>query len=142
MAPYFVKKDREVTDMVRPNRFGLLYVCVPIVLVFGIVGGLVLRGFAGAMIIFLIGTVLIGRQVLKKQTTTVFLEGDLLIVKDWETSYQIERDSVETIRFLASRLPHNRCLTLTLKNGMVFRFEQENFYGLENIYAKMSNPSE
>lgn len=139
MSPYFAKKDRDVRDIIHPNRFGLLYVCTQLFLMCGILGGLALRGFGGVIIVFLIGAVFIGRLVLKKQTTTAFLEGDLLIVKDWETEYRIERDSVKTIEFVASRLPYNRCLMLTLENGMVFRFEQENFYGLESMYAKLSN---
>ena len=139
MEPHFTRKDRNVRDIVRPNRFGLLYAGVLLILMCGILGGLTLHGFRSAIIVFLVGAVIIGRLVIKKQTTTVFLEGNLLVVKDCETVYRIEKDSVKTIGFVASRLPYNRCLILTMKNGMIFRFEQENFYGLESMYVKLSN---
>lgn len=138
IAPYFAQRDREVNDKVRPNRFGLLYACVQFIPMCGILGGIALRGFWGAIIVLLVGTVFIGRLVLKKQTTTLSLEGDFLVVKDYETKYHIEKNLVKSIGFVASRLPHNRCLMITLENGMIFRLEQEYFYGLESMYARLS----
>lgn len=140
MAPRFIQKDQKFRDRIVPNRFGLLYACVKLLPMCGIFGGLALRGFGGAIIVFLVGIFFIGRLVLKKQTTTVSLEERMLVVKDWKTVYRIDMDSVKTIEFVESRLPYNRCLMLTLKNGMIFRFEQENFWGLENMYAKLSHP--
>lgn len=138
MSPYFAKKDREIRDIIHPNRFGLLYVCTQLFLMCGILGGLALQGFGEAIIVLLIGAAFIGRLVLKKQTTTAFLAEDLLVVKDWENECRIERESIKTIKFVASRLPYNRCLILILENGMIFRFEQENFYGLESMHTKLS----
>lgn len=142
MAPRFAKKDKEFREGIVPNRFGLLHVGLQLLLTCGIVSGLALRGFRGAMFIFLLGLVFIGGMVLKKQTTTVSLDGDTLVIMDCNIVHRFERNSVKKVEFVASRLPYNRCLMLTLKNGTTFSFEQENFYGLESMYAELSNTSQ
>lgn len=137
MTPYFAERDRKTADRIIPNRFGLLYVCALLLPMAGILGGLALKGFTGALLILLAGTVLLGRLALIKQTTMVSLEENTLVVKHFGSVRRIGIESVAQTGFVASRLPGNRCLQVTLKNGTVLRFEQENFYGLESMHKKL-----
>lgn len=146
LAIYFAKKDREIANKIIPNRFGLLYVCCLIFPLLGTLSGMALKGFTGASIILLAGATMIAVQVFRKQTTTAFIEGDLLVIKEFKSMRRLEKDSIASARFVASRLPYNRCLMIKLKNGMFFRFEQENFYGLDSMHMMLcellkENPS-
>lgn len=133
----FMKKDQEVVNSIIPNRFGLIYMCIQFFLILGILGGLALKGFTGAGFILLVSAIPITGLIVKKQTTTVRIEEGLLVVKSFGATHRIQKESLVTASFVASSLPHNRCLMITLRNGMVFRFEQENYYGLENMYKKI-----
>lgn len=142
MVPRFVQKDREFQDIIVPNRFGLLYVGIPLLLLCGILGGLAFSGFYATIVVLLIGTVFVGRAMVKKQSTTVTLDKQQLVIRAFRETMCIETDSIEAVEFVASRLPHNRCLVLRLKNGIALRFEQEHFYGLEYMYRKLSSLQE
>lgn len=137
LAAFFENKDQEIETAIITNRIGLLYSCVQYLLVLGILGGLVLKGFAGAGIILLIGAAVIASLIIKKYTTTAIMEEDLFVVKSLGSSHRIELGDITDVRFVASGLPHNRCLMITLKNKMVFRFEQEHYYGLGNMYKQL-----
>ena len=142
MVPRFVQKDREFQDIIVPNRFGLLYVGIPLLLLCGILGGLAFSGFYATIVVLLIGTVFVGRAMVKKQSTTVTLDKQQLVIRAFRETMCIETDSIEAVEFVTSRLPHNRCLVLRLKNGTALRFEQEHFYGLEYMYRKLSSLQE
>lgn len=139
ISSYFVEKDKNVEGKIIPNRAGMFYVCFMYLPLCGIIIGLLLKGFGGALIVLLAGTVCIFVLMMKKQSTTVSLDCDSLMIKELGTVRRIPIDVIVAARFDASRIPYNRCLTIILKNGVKLRFEQENFYGLGDMHKRICN---
>lgn len=137
VSSYFVEADKNVKGRIIPNRAGIFLVCLMYLPLCGIIIGLLLKGFRGVLIVILSGTICILVLMAKKQSTTVSLDGNALVIKELGKVRHIPMEAIAAAYFDASRVPFNRCLTIRLKNGVKLRFEQENFYGLDDMYERI-----
>lgn len=137
ISSYFVEEDKNVEGKIIPNRAGIIHVCLLYLPLCGIIIGLFLKGFRGALIVLLSGTICILVLLAKKQSTTVSLDGNSLVIRELGKVRIFPIESIADVYFDASRIPFNRCLTISLKNRVKLRFGQEDFYGLDDMYKKI-----
>lgn len=134
LSVYFTKRDREIVNRMIPNRFGLLYIFCLFCPLAGIAIGLSMRGFTGALFILVMVSFVIIRLAIKKQTTTVTIDNNSLIIKTIGSLRRIEKGDIVAVDYGKSHMPYNRCLIITLRNGLSLQYEQEHFLGLESMY--------
>lgn len=137
MATIFKSKDVRFDGKVVPNRYGLIYYLITVCPIFGILIGFGLTGFHGIWIIALMGGTVFFVILLKKQTTTLELQQDVLIYKKIGSVQRISVNDVCSVQWNQSSVPYNRRLIINLKTGISIDLEQENYWGLENLCRRL-----
>lgn len=138
ISNYLVEMDRKQTNLIVPNRWWIAHACMGLCPVLGIFVGLRLTGFRGVLLIALLGSIMIIRTVVLKQSTTVRLCGDHLLYKELRTERKLNVEDIASVDWIGSSIPHNRCLKILFTNGFVLRFEQESFWGLQDMYNRLN----
>lgn len=138
ISDYLIKMDRKQTDTIVPNRLGIAHACMSLCPILGILVGWRLTGFRGALLIALLGAIMIIRIVVLKQLTTMRYCGDHLLYKELRTERKLNIEDIASIDWRRSSIPHNRCLEILFTNGFVLRFEQESFWGLQDMYNRLN----
>ncbi len=138
ISNYLIKMDRKQTNTIVPNRWGIAHVCMGLCPVLGILVGWRLTGFRGALLIALLGSIMIIRIVVLKQSTTMRFCGDHLLYKELRMERKLNMEDIASVDWRRSSIPHNRCLEILFTNGFVLRFEQESFWGLQDMYNRLN----
>ena len=137
VALWLQEKDRTHKGGIVPSRIGILHFCVAYMPFFGILAGLTLSGFRGALLILIIGGAVFIWILVTKQTTKLTLSGNKVIYQTLCRKLIFETSDFQGIKWIQSGIRGNRCLRLVLQNAAVFDFEQENFWGLDDVYQKL-----
>lgn len=138
ISEYLQKQDRQCSNGVIPNRFGILYFLIVYLPVFGFLIGWGANGFHGA---FLIAILVLGfflRIMMLKQTTFLSLDGDELVFREFKTTRAFPVEEIINVSWGTSKIPHNRSLIIQFPSGYSIVLEQENYWGLEDMYHKLS----
>lgn len=137
VSKYLEKKDRLHDAAIVPNRFGLLYALMMFTPILGVLLGLYLQGFHGIAVIIVLAVIVVSRIVIQKQTTVIKYDGEMLSISECNTNRRFSAHDITSVSWCKSNFPFNRCLMVTFSNGYSIRMEQENFWGLENMYHKI-----
>lgn len=131
------KIDRRHSGSVVPNRFGLLIYATILCPITGVLIGLSLEGYSGVWLIGLLAFVSVFRIILVKQTTTVQIVNDSLYYRKLGSEHYYEICEIVSVQWGSSQIPHNRSLVITFSNHFSLALEQENYWGIENMYSEL-----
>lgn len=137
IACWLQEKDRTYRKGIIPSRIGLIHFAFTFLPFTGMIAGIAISGFPEAVVILALGTVVIVYILIKKQATSLTLSCGRIIYKELYRTLTFAISDLKEIAWVQSRIPGNRCLRITLQNSFVLTFEQENFWGLENMYCRL-----
>lgn len=138
ISEYLQKQDRQCSNGVIPSRFGILYFLIVYLPVFGFLIGWGANGFHGAFLIAILSLVFFLRIMILKQTTFLSFGGGKLVFREFKTTRVFPIDEIINVSWGTSKIPHNRSLIIQLPSGCSIVLEQENYWGLEDMYHKLN----
>lgn len=136
-AGYLQKKDRQYSEGVVPNGFGNWNFALMLCPFYGILIALGITGFWGGLLVGAAALLIFLWLMVQKGTTCLTLQNGRLIYRQFRTTRIFDADDVEDVSWGASRIPRNRCLAILFRSGFMLVFEQEHFWGLENMYSQL-----
>lgn len=137
VAPWLQKRDKVRKGGIVPNRIGILHLCILFLPFVGMLTGMAMNSFRGGFLILALGGIVFGWILIKKQTTSLTLADNKVLYRELRRELVFSVSDIQSVLWVQSNIPGNRRLRITLQNACVLDFEQENFWGLEDMYRSL-----
>lgn len=132
-----VKMDNAYSGPIVPIKFGMIYSCISFVPIYGIVTGISIAGFDGAWLIGILFLLLFAYNTFQQQRTYFSVDGDKVVHEIFGKKFIYKTQEITQVYWAKSKIPHNRSLVITFRNGQKVIFYQESFIGLQSIHSKL-----
>jgi hypothetical protein len=133
IAPRLIMKDREITNGVFSNKYGLFHYLIILCSLCFILVGMRLTGFYGIGLISIIALPVMIVILVSKHSLRITFQANVLIYKGLFHEQQVPLSYIDTVEWGKSSIPYNRQLIIRLKKGRPIILEQEHYWGLENL---------
>lgn len=138
VAFFLEKKDKSVYGAILPHKFGTMYRCCFLMPLLGMVVGLTIHGDSAMWFAVIISLIMFAVLMFLKNTTVLTIDNGYIIIKELKHIQKIPLHDIDSVGFGISRIPYNRSLVITLRNGVRLTYEQENYYGLSWFYQRFN----
>lgn len=138
IATELIRKDNMYQNGIVPNKYGTIAFFILLFIVLGILIGWGMTGFSGAFLIAGIAGTIILFFVVKKGSTQLHIQDDILYYSDIFEKRQYGIDTIQSVSWSVSRTLKMRALEIRFINGNSIVLEQEYFWGLENFHNQIN----
>ncbi len=146
IAAYLQSKDTFVTGRIIGNKFGAVYFCCLSSPFWGIAIGNSILNAPSMLFAMFAFSLMIGAFAYLKYKTELTIDADGITIKELIHTKKFPMSDISSVSFEQSGIPYNRCLVITLRNGMRLTYAQEDYWGLswfyEQLQEKLSDKSD
>ena len=135
---YLVKKDSKVTKKIIPNKIGLIFYAMVCVLTLGVPIGMALTGFKEPLVLGVCFSFFWILFKIKKMRVKLIVNDESIIIKEGNKTKHFSKKDVSRVYFTLSRLPYNKILVITFRNGYEVEFAQLDYWGLNDIHDRLN----
>ncbi len=136
IAAYLQSKDTFVTGRIIAHKFGTLRFYCLLIPFWGIAIGNSIRNAPSMLIAMFAFSLMIGAFAYLKYKTELTIDNDGITIKELIHTKKFPMSDISSVSFEQSII-YNRCLVITLRNGMRLTYAQEDYWGLSWFYEQM-----